>query len=142
MIKLLGIDHVALSVKDLDASLKFYTEVLGLKITERETSKPGIEYFLDCGTSLLGLIQGEPDGQKHLFQDGGLGANHVSFRVETKEFDRVVEEVRSRGLTITFMKKREKSWSLYFLDPDGNKLEITAWPMEDGSIHSTSSGSW
>lgn len=129
--KLLGIDHVAISVNDLDVALKFYTEVLGLKITEREYSKPGIEYFLDCGTALIGLIQGEPKGEKHLFADGGVGANHVSFRVPTAEFDRVVEEVKSRGLTITFIKKREKSWSLYFLDPDGNKLEITAWPQED-----------
>lgn len=131
VIKVLGIDHVAINVNDLDAALKFYTEVLGLKVTEREYSKPGIEYFLDCGSSLIGLIQGDPKGEKHFFADGGLGANHVSFRVPKADFDRVVEEVKLRGLTITFMKKREKSWSLYFLDPDGNKLEITAWPLED-----------
>ena len=130
MIKVLGIDHIAISVKNLHEALKFYTEVLGLKITDREYSKPGVEYFLDCGSSLIGLIQGDLKGETHFFADGGLGANHVSFRVPKGDFDRVVEEVRSRGLTITFMKKREKSWSLYFLDPDGNKLEITAWPLE------------
>ena len=131
MIKVLGVDHVALSVRDLDQSVKFYTEVLGLKITEREYSKPGIEYFLDCGTSLIGLIQGDPSGEKHLLQDAGLGGNHFSFRVKTQDFDKVVEEIKARGITVTFFKKREKSWSLYFLDPDGNKLEITAWPLED-----------
>ena len=130
MIKVLGIDHVAISVKNLDEALKFYTEVLGLKVTDREYSKPGVEYFLDCGPSLIGLMQGDAKGEAHFFADGGLGANHVSFRVPKADFDRVVEEVRSRGLMIMFMKKREKSWSLYFLDPDGNKLEITAWPLE------------
>ena len=131
MIRVLGIDHVALSVSDLERSLKFYTEVLGLKITERENQKPGVEYFLDCGTSLVGLIQGDPKGDNHVLQDGGLGGNHFSFRARTSDFDRIVEEIKSRGITITYLKKREKSWSLYFLDPDGNKLEITAWPQED-----------
>jgi catechol 2,3-dioxygenase len=127
----IGIDHVALSVRDLEKSLEFYTKVLGLKVTERENQKPGAEYFLDCGPSLVGLIQGDPNGGHHLLQDGGLGGNHFSFRVHTKDFDRIVDEVKQRGVPITYHKKREKSWSLYFLDPDGNKLEITAWPQED-----------
>ena len=131
MIQVQGIDHAAISVADLARSLKFYTEVLGLKISEREYQKPGTEHFLDCGTSLLGLIQGEKAGEKHLLQDAGLGGNHISYRVHTKDFDRYAGELKSRGVPITFEKKREKSWSLYFLDPDGNKLELTAWPRED-----------
>lgn len=79
----------------------------------------------------MGLIQGDPQGHVHVLQDGGLGGNHFSFRVPTKEFDRIREELIARGVTVTFYKKRERSWSLYFLDPDGNKLEITAWPLED-----------
>lgn len=129
--KVLGIDHAAINVKNLEESLKFYTEVLGLKISPREYQKPGIEYFLDCGSSLIGLIQGDASGETHAFKEGGLGANHVSFRVKTQEFDQVVEELRTKKVEITFIKKREKSWSCYFKDLDGNKLEITAWPLED-----------
>ncbi len=131
MIKVLGIDHAAISVKDLEVSRKFYEEVLGLKVSPREYQKPGTEYFLDCGTSLIGLIQGDPAGDKHFLQDAGLGGNHVSFRVPTSAFDAAVEELKRRNVTITFQKKRERSWSVYFLDPDGNKLEITSWPLED-----------
>ncbi len=131
MIQVHGIDHVAISVSDLEKSLEFYTKGLGLKITDREYSKPGIEYFLDCGTSLIGLIQGKKDGPKHLLQDEGLGGNHVSFRVRTQDFDKITEEIKKQNIPMTYLKKREKSWSLYFLDPDGNKLEITAWPLED-----------
>lgn len=127
--RLVGVDHVAFSVQDLTRSLEFYTKVLGLKVTEREYSKPGIEYFLDCGGSLVGLIQGKEEA-KHLLQDGGIGGNHVAFRVSTKDFDNIIEELKAQKVPITFSKKREKSWSVYFLDPDGNKLEITAWPLE------------
>ena len=126
-----GIDHVAINVRDLQRSLDFYTQILGLSVTQREYSKPGIEYFLDCGSSLVGLIQGKPDEAEHLLKDGGIGGNHVSFRVKKNDFDAVVETLKNQNINILFSKKREKSWSVYFLDPDGNKLEITAWPMED-----------
>ena len=131
MIKISGLDHVALSVADLERSKKFYAEVLGFNVSPRENQKPGVEYFLDCGPSLVGLIQGDPKGDKHELQDGGLGGNHFSFRVHTQDFDSAVETLKSLGVTITFEKKREKSWSVYFLDPDGNKLEMTSWPLED-----------
>ena len=131
MIKVQGIDHVAVNVRDLDKSLKFYTEILGLKISGRENQKSGIEYFLDCGPSLIGLIQGSESEGKHHFDNGGVGANHFSFRIKTEDFDKAVEALKERGVSIDFFKKREKSWSVYFRDPDGNKLELTAWPLED-----------
>lgn len=132
IIKPLGIDHVALNVVDLDKSLEFYTQILGLKVSEREFQKPGVEYFLDCGSSLVGLIQGSPEAGEHPFKHEGIGANHFSFRIPTREFDRYVEVLKENGVRVEFFKKREKSWSVYFYDPDGNKLEMTAWPQEDG----------
>ncbi|MSR78350.1 MAG: VOC family protein [Candidatus Omnitrophica bacterium] len=126
-----GIDHVAVSVRDLDKAVEFYTKILGLKITEREYNKPGIEYFLDAGPSLIGLIQGDLKGPHHLFQHEGIGANHFSFRIKTKDFDATLEKLKTAGVEIIYSKKREKSWSIYFKDLDGNKLELTAWPLEE-----------
>ena len=127
----MGVDHVAINVKDLDRSLEFYTKVIGLKISPREHQKPGTEHFLDCGPSLVGLIQGNAAEGLHLLQNEGIGANHLSFRVRTTEFDAAVEELKKNGVPVNFVKKRDRSWSVYFEDPDGNKLEITAWPQED-----------
>ncbi len=132
MIKIQGIDHVAVNVRDIDKSVAFYTNVIGLKITEREPSKPGIEYFLDCGPSLLGVIQAKNMDDNHPFAHEGLGANHFSFRVHANDFEPMIQRLEHHGVTIEYAKKREKSWSLYFYDIDGNKLEVTAWPMEDG----------
>lgn len=130
--KILGIDHVALNVRSLDQAMNFYTGTLGLKISQREFQKPGIEFFLDCGSSLIGLIQAKEDSPVHPFQNEGVGANHFSFRVQAQDFDAIHENLKNAGVPIHFAKKREKSWSLYFCDPDGNKLEMTAWPQEDG----------
>ena len=131
MVTILGIDHVAINVRNIDKSLEFYTKILGLKITQREPSKPGIEYFLDCGPSLVGIIQAKDFDQKHYFEDSGLGANHFSFRIHSSDFDPMIRELEDAGVKIEFAKKREKSWSLYFYDLDGNKLEMTSWPVED-----------
>ena len=150
MIKIQGIDHVAFNVRDLDKSLKFYTEVIGLKITQREPSKPGIEYFLDCGPSLLGVIQAKDLNDSHLFANEGIGANHFSFRVHSNDFVPMIGHLEKNNVKIEFAKKRPKSWSLYFYDLDGNKLEATAWPLEDGlpenlrvkEIYSSKTKSW
>ncbi len=132
MIKILGIDHVAFNVRDLDKSVKFYTEVIGLKVTAREPSKPGIEYFLDCGPSLLGIIQAQNLDTNHPFAHEGLGANHFSFRIHSNDFEAMIQNLEKHKVNIEYAKKRPKSWSLYFYDLDGNKLEATAWPLEDG----------
>ena len=131
MIKIQGIDHVAVNARDIDKSLAFYTKVIGLKITEREPSKPGVEYFLDCGPSLLGVIQAKNLEDRHPFAHEGVGANHFSFRVHADDFEPMIKRLEENGVTIEYAKKREKSWSLYFYDIDGNKLEVTAWPLED-----------
>ena len=132
MIQIKGIDHVAVNVRDIDKSLEFYTRVIGLNITAREPSKPGIEYFLDCGPSLIGIIQAKDLTRNHAFENEGLGANHFSFRVHSKDFEPMIKRLEECNVMIEFAKKREKSWSLYFYDLDGNKLEVTSWPLEDG----------
>lgn len=128
-----GIDHVAVNVRDIDKSLEFYTTVVGLKITEREPSKPGIEYFLDAGpSSLIGVIQADNTEDHHPFKHSGLGANHFSFRLDSRDFETYIKHLESHGVKIEYAKKRPKSWSLYFYDLDGNKVEATSWPLEDG----------
>ena len=129
---ILGIDHVAVNVRDINKAVEFYTKIIGLKITDREPSKPGVEYFLDCGPSLIGIIQAQNLNKSHPFENEGLGANHFSFRIHANDFESMIRRLEEHKVKIEFAKKREKSWSLYFYDLDGNKLEITAWPREDG----------
>src|SRR5947207_3019602 len=102
MIKIQGIDHVAINVRDINKAVEFYTKVIGLKITDREPSKPGVEYFLDCGPSLLGIIQAKDLNEQHPFANEGLGANHFSFRVHANDFDVMITQLELHNVRIEF----------------------------------------
>ena len=73
------IGHLVINVKDLDASTKFYTEVLGFEIS---IERPGFGTFLTCGSIHhdLALFQAK-EGVAEV-SDGGLGLNHMAIQVE------------------------------------------------------------
>lgn len=59
MSQVTGIDHIAIVVSDLEESLKFYTETLGLKVCHRETiNNEGIHVaFIHVGNSTIELME-------------------------------------------------------------------------------------
>lgn len=78
------IDHVGIMVKDIDASIRFYTEVAGLKVKDRNVHAGGLEvaflgYGLDDET-VIEMIQGLKD---HLPSEGII--HHVAFSVDNIE---------------------------------------------------------
>ena len=118
------IGHVVLNVTDLEAAVRFYTEVLGLQISDRypETMVPGGMVFLRCnpdhhGVALVGGAQTlERSSLNHFaFEVGGPG-----------EVFRARAWLRQHGVPIVFEGRRRAGCQLAveFHDPDGNNLEI------------------
>ena len=121
-----GICHFGLSVADLDESIEFYTEVLGLKMTERRET----DAFFQIGEEdVMALIQ-YPGGVERFdaemrpknwgkaFTHFGLSAGSVP---EVFDFQ---EHLKTCGVRI--VKEAYERWdgaSLYFLDPNGYTLE-------------------
>jgi lactoylglutathione lyase len=105
--KLVGINHVALEVADLQRSLDFYGRLFELRLRGRS---PGAA-FVDIGDQFLALMQGRsqpPDG-----------ARHFGLVVDDKEAAR--RAIAATGAEI-FPGRR-----LDFLDPDGNRVEIVQY---------------
>jgi len=125
--------HLSLRVSDLDASEKFYVEVLGMKPVWR---KEGEIAFLECGNDDLALIQ-IPKEEIEAFLRRGQGSqslHHFGFRVRaSEEVDRVAQEVRDRGFVIDDGPRdhRDGSRSFYFKDPDGNYIQILWDPIRE-----------
>ena len=122
--KLAGLDHVALTVGDLDRAAKWYVEVLGL-----ERMHAGVwgdvPTFVGIGGTGIALFPGRRGaGEK---TDDGI--RHVAFRATRAEFLTAQRELKGRNIPFDF-EDHEISHSIYFRDPDGNRLEITTYELK------------
>jgi catechol 2,3-dioxygenase-like lactoylglutathione lyase family enzyme len=105
--RLIGINHVALEVGDLDAALDLYGRLFSFELRGRT---PG-QAFIDMGDQFLALAEGRsqpPDD-----------ARHFGLVVDDKEAVRAA--VEREGLEIVPGRR------LDFFDPWGNRLEVVAY---------------
>lgn len=137
MNKLHGVLETSLYITDLDRAVKFYCEVLGLRLIADKYFEGGRGAALQVGTgpSVLLLFRAEVTMQGGmLLPHGTTGAGHVAFRIEPEEIPVWRERLRVHGVAI----EQEFAFgdnppSIYFYDPDGNVLELAVqsiWALE------------
>ena len=120
------IGHVVLHVSDIERSTKFYTEVLGFKISDiyaGDDMLPGGAVFLRVNADHHGiaLFQSAADPEQ------GRGMHHVAFEVATlDELVRLRDHLRKHDAQIDFDGRRRAGVQLAveFRDPDGHRLEV------------------
>ena len=125
--KIHGINHFGLSVADLDESLNFYTEILGLELTERRET----DAFLKTGPDSVMALLLYPGGKVKFDADmrpvkTGKAFTHFGFRAESAEDVFAMQEHLIKN-DIPIVKKAYERWdgaSLYFLDPNNYTLEF------------------
>lgn len=109
-----GLNHITLSISNLERSLAFYRDVLGCTVAA-ETPR-GV--YLEAGDLWLAL-EVDPD-----VRAGPLPEyTHFAFTVDEANFKDLAGTIRASGAEI-FKENTSEGHSLYFLDPDGHKLEI------------------
>ena len=124
-----AIDHVVLRIRNLDASLHFYCDVLGCVIDKRQEAIGLIQ--VRAGSSLIDLVP--LDGM--LGKRGGAGPardgrNLDHFALQIAPFDeaKIRAHLATHGLEIVESGRRYGAEgtgpSVYVLDPDGNTVEL------------------
>ena len=116
-----GVNHITLSVRDLSASFQFYTKVL--------LCQPIVKWhrgaYLQAGSLWLCLSVDAHTRNKALPE-----YTHIAFDVN--EFDLKILSDRIRQATMRIWKENtSEGESLYFLDPDGHRLELHAASLQD-----------
>jgi catechol 2,3-dioxygenase-like lactoylglutathione lyase family enzyme len=109
-----GINHITLAVTDVPRAFAFYTEVLGFKPLARWPNGA----YLRAGDLWLAIEIGDPG---HAPGD----RSHLAFGVAATDFAALSARIRNSGAVI-WQENRTEGDSLYFLDPDGRKLEVHA----------------
>ncbi len=88
MLKIRGVEHVAIAVEDIDAALTKYRDVLGLKVASRELveSQKTETAHLPIGQTALELIAPKGnEGLARFLERRGPGLHHIAIEVEEIE---------------------------------------------------------
>ena len=135
-IKITALDHIVLNVRDIDRSLKFYTEVLGLggeRVDEFRAGKVGFPSVrIDSATIIDLFPQHNAAASESPVAKAEGNLNHFCLVVEPHDFTGIVEYLKERGVAvqrgpISRWGARGQATSVYFLDPDGNEIEIRCY---------------
>lgn len=119
------IAHSAIKVKNIEETVKFYSDTLGFKESFRIYNDDGslsIVYLYITQGQFLEIF---PDGEGEIQHDfSAIGHSHICYEVDNIE--EAIVEIRSKGVIIDSELRKGKSGSLQFWisDPDGNRIEI------------------
>ncbi len=102
------VDHIGIAVANLDETLKFYTDILGLKLqaTETVTDQKVRVAFLPLGDTEIELLEStDPEGPIAKFiESKGQGIQHIAFRVD--DIEKSLAELKAKGVRLIDEKPR------------------------------------
>lgn len=130
---ILGIDHVVLRTPDPGRLEAFYTGVLGCRVVKRQ-EKIGLTQ-LSAGRSLIDIVAIKPEDAATAPKGSATGnMDHLALRIEPFELEALARHFAAHGIAIGEVKPRfgaEGSGpSIYFDDPEGNRIELKGPPAE------------
>ncbi|MDR1420255.1 MAG: VOC family protein [Treponema sp.] len=124
--KITGFAHIAITAKDMDKSLDFYTRVLGFKksfeIKNPKTGAPWINYlYIGNGQFAELFYNGATDNP---WKEELRGFNHVSLLVD--DIHSVAERIKKEGGVFTSepVQGCDNNWQAWITDPDGIRIEL------------------
>lgn len=131
MIRPKKVGHVVLKVRDLQKAEQFYTEVLGFTVVTRLKRPAGVFFSLGEQHHDLAVLAVPADAAPVTEQQVGL--HHVALQVENfAALQECYRQLKAHNVTITMTIDHLITKSIYFLDPEGNQLELYCDEGEDG----------
>lgn len=131
-IDVVDLDHVAIRVRDLERSLAFYRDRLGLAVRDRDRfDRDEVPYVaVVVGGRHIHLVETDTDGSLD------VGGEHLCLLVRSDAVDArgdleaLLDELRSAGVEIEAGEPRKRygaygrAWAAYVRDPDGRRVEL------------------
>jgi catechol 2,3-dioxygenase-like lactoylglutathione lyase family enzyme len=136
-VKITELDHIVLNVRDIDQSLAFYTQVLGLqgeRVEEfkgEKTGFPSVRINEHAIIDLSPLKENSSERQQER-KKGHQNLNHFCLVAEKADLAEIIEYLKNHKVPIlrgpvSRWGARGRATSVYLLDPDGNEIEIRCY---------------
>ncbi len=114
-IRLKNINHITYNVRDKDAALRWYEEVLGLKQIPKMVNSDHL-YWLQLPSGAMVHIIENPDAPS-------APSHHTAFEVDDIEASR--DYFLGQGVETTEIQTRNDGQRAFYInDPDGNRIEL------------------
>ena len=126
MAKIKKVGHVVLGVRDPQRSIQFYTEALGMELVN-VLEEMQMAFFSfgerDHDNAVIKVPEDQPVGSS--------GLAHTALEIEGGEAQlrELYERLKHYGAQVEFTADHVLTKSVYFFDPDGNRLEIFSQEM-------------
>jgi len=130
MIQARKLGHVVLSVRDAAKSRDFYTRTLGLRISHEDLKQGAV--FLSFGRehhelALFQVATGAPPDASQ------PGLHHMAWQVGSfEELQAAYRDLKAMGVDVESTIEHNVTRSVYFRDPDGNRVELYCDMVENG----------
>jgi catechol 2,3-dioxygenase-like lactoylglutathione lyase family enzyme len=127
-----GHHHLAIQVKDLPGAVRFYADILGLKVVRRWPREDGgsgersVWLSVGEGEEFIALEACDVDRPPTPFRDPHGGLHLLALRISAH--DRRGWERRLAELGIELVNRTR--WTLYVRDPEGNRIGLSHYPDE------------
>jgi catechol 2,3-dioxygenase-like lactoylglutathione lyase family enzyme len=132
-----GVNHLALVTPDMDATVRFYHGVLGMRLVASVMAGPMRHYFFEIGPENT-IAFFEVKGADTFAAPAGIPDrlrkaqfDHLSFNVADEDgLVALQERLRAHGCEVTPVVDHGFVRSIYFTDPHGIALEASWWALD------------
>ncbi len=126
-----GLHHAAIRCVDLERCERFYREVLGLEVLRRWPAEGGggdrsVWLRLGGAGGFLALERADGDAVVRSFDETPAGWYVVALQIARTNRGAWEERLASHGVAVA----RRSAWSVFFQDPEGNRIALTHWPED------------
>lgn len=129
----LAFHHLAIQCADLDRCERFYREVLGLPVLRRWPREEGggdrsvwLSIGEGDGAGFLALERAEEEPRLGPWRDGKAGLHLVALRIAPSERRTWEDRLETAGVLVVHRTR----WTIYFHDPEGNRIGLTHHPHD------------
>jgi predicted enzyme related to lactoylglutathione lyase len=137
------IRHIALSVKDIDATADFYEKALGLKRSPKSEGPTAFRVYMSDGEINLALLQYKSEVGSGLKNPNEfVGIHHFGFQCDDLEQQQKQIEQAGGKFFFDLGEPEDEGFERKFRDPNGIVFDINwkGWPLTKGKVKNAKGG--